>query len=44
MRWAGHVAQCGEEGAYSVLVGKREGKNPLGRLRFRWGLILNRLS
>jgi len=26
----------GEEGAYRVLVGKREGKNPLGRLRFRW--------
>ena len=32
MRWAGHVARMGERrGAYSVLVGKPEGKRPLGR-------------
>ena len=31
MRWAGHVARMGEEkGAYRVLVGKLEGKRPLG--------------
>jgi len=35
--WAGHVADMGEErGAYRVLVGKPEGKRPLGRLRRRW--------
>ena len=37
MRWAGHVAHMGEErGAYGVLVGKPEGKRPLGRPRHRW--------
>jgi len=37
MRWAGNVARMGEErGVYSVLVGKSEGKRPLGRLRCRW--------
>jgi hypothetical protein len=37
MRWAGHVAQMGEgRGVYRVLVGKPEGKRPLGRLRYRW--------
>jgi len=37
MRWAGHVARMGEErGAYMVLVGKPEGKRPLGRSRRRW--------
>ena len=37
MRWAGHVARMGEErGEYRVLVGKPEGKRPLGRLRRRW--------
>ena len=37
MRWAGHVARMGEErGLYRVLVGKPEGKRPLGRHRFRW--------
>jgi hypothetical protein len=37
MRWAGHVAQVGEEsGVYKVLVGKPEGKRPLGRPRRRW--------
>ena len=37
MRWAGHVARMGEERAvYRVLVGKSEGKRPLGRPRRRW--------
>jgi hypothetical protein len=36
MRWAGHVARRGEgRGVYRVLVGKREGKRPLGRPRRR---------
>ena len=37
MRWAGHVARMGEErGAYRVLLGKPDGKRPLGRPRRRW--------
>ena len=37
MRWAGHVARMGERiGVYRVLVGKTEGKRPLGRPRRRW--------
>ena len=37
MRWAGHVACMGEERwVYRVLVGKPEGKRPLGRPRRRW--------
>jgi hypothetical protein len=37
MRWAGHVARIGEgRGVYRVLVGKPEGKRPLGRPRLRW--------
>ena len=37
IRWAGHVARMGEErGAYRVLVGKPEGKRPVGRPRRRW--------
>jgi len=37
MRWFGHVARMGEErGVYRVLVGKPEGKRPLGRPRRRW--------
>ena len=37
MRWAGHVARMGEErGMYRVLVGKPEGKRPLGKPRRRW--------
>jgi len=32
MRWAGHVARMGEgRGMYRILVGKPEGKRPLGR-------------
>jgi len=37
MRWTGHVASLGERrGVYRVLVGKPEGKGPLGRPRRRW--------
>jgi hypothetical protein len=37
MRWAGHVARMGERrGVHMVLVGKSEGKRPLGRPRHRW--------
>ena len=38
MRWAGHVARMGEErvGVYRVLVGKPEGRRPMGRPRRRW--------
>ena len=37
MRWAGHVARMGERGGlYSVLVGKHDGRRPLGRPRRRW--------
>jgi len=37
MRWAGHVARMEEgRGVYRVLVGKPEGKRPLGRPRRRW--------
>jgi hypothetical protein len=37
MRWVGHVARMGEgRGVYRVLVGKPEGKRPLGRPRCRW--------
>jgi hypothetical protein len=36
MRWAGHVARTSEERVmYRVLVGKPEGKRPLGRPRCR---------
>ena len=34
MRWAGHMARmCEERGVYRVLVGKQEGRRPLGRPR-----------
>jgi len=37
MRWAGHVARKGENrGVQRVLVGKPQGKKPLGRPRRRW--------
>jgi hypothetical protein len=37
MRWAGHVARMGEGGdVFRVLVGRPEGKRPLGRPRRRW--------
>ena len=37
MRWTGHVARMGERrGAYRVLVGRHEGKRPLGGHSRRW--------
>jgi hypothetical protein len=37
MRWTGHVAQMGEKrNAHRLLVGKPEGRRPLGRPRPRW--------
>jgi hypothetical protein len=37
MRWAGHVAHMGEvRGVYNILVGRPEGRRPLGRPRRRW--------
>jgi hypothetical protein len=37
MRWAGHVGGMGEtRNACRILVGKPEGKIPLGRPRRRW--------
>jgi hypothetical protein len=37
MRWSGHVARMGEvRGAYNILVGRPEGRRPLGRPRRRW--------
>jgi hypothetical protein len=37
MRWAGHVARMGEgRNLYKILVGKPEGKRPLGRSRRRF--------
>ena len=37
MRWAGHVARMRERsGVYRVMVGKPEGKTPLGSSRRRW--------
>ena len=37
MRWAGHVARMVERrDVYRVLVGKHEGKRPLGKPRCRW--------
>jgi len=37
MGWAGHVARMGQgRGVYRVLVGRPEGKRPLGRTRRRW--------
>jgi len=38
MRWAGRVARIGNKKiAYSVLVGRPEGKRPFVRPRCRWG-------
>jgi hypothetical protein len=37
MRWAGHVARMGAgRSVYGILVGRPEGKRPLGRPRRRW--------
>ena len=45
MRWAGHVARMEEgRGVHKVLVGKTEGKRPLGRPRRRWEDNINLLA
>ena len=37
MRWMGHVEHMGERrGVYRVVVGKLEGKRPIGRPSHRW--------
>jgi hypothetical protein len=37
MRWVGHVAHMGEmKNAYKIVVGKPNGKRPLGRPRRKW--------
>ena len=37
LRWAGHIAHMEEsKNAYRDLVGRHEGKRPLGRSRQRW--------
>jgi hypothetical protein len=37
MKWAEHVPRMEERrGVYKVVVGKPEGKRPLGRPRHRW--------
>jgi hypothetical protein len=36
MKRVGHVMRMGDENAYKILVGKPEGKRPLGRPRCRW--------
>jgi hypothetical protein len=37
MRWVGHVARMGEvRGEYNILIGRPEGRRPLGRPRRRW--------
>jgi hypothetical protein len=37
IRWAGNVARMGEKrDAYRILVGRPEGRRPLGRSRLRW--------
>jgi hypothetical protein len=42
MRWAVHVARVWKErGVHRVLVGKREGKTPMGRPRRRWDDNIN---
>jgi len=41
MRWVGHMAHMSEgRGVYRVLVGRLEGKRPLGRHKCRWTVTL----
>jgi hypothetical protein len=42
IRWSGHIVLMGDRiGMYRVLVGKREGKRPLGRPWCRWNFNIN---
>jgi hypothetical protein len=36
MRWAVQVARMGKRNAYRILVGKPEGRRPLGRASHQW--------
>ena len=37
LRWARHVARVGESGVtYSILVGRPEGRRPLGKPVHKW--------
>jgi hypothetical protein len=36
MRWVGHLARRDKRTAYRLLLGKPEGKRPLGRIRRSW--------
>jgi hypothetical protein len=36
MRWVWHVAGMYKRNAYRILVGKPEGKRPLGSAQYRW--------
>ena len=37
LRWAGHVTRMGnEKRAWTLLIGKPEGKRPVGRPKMRW--------
>jgi hypothetical protein len=36
MRWMGHAVHMKIRNSYNILVGKPEGKRPLGRPRYRW--------
>jgi hypothetical protein len=39
-RWAVNVAQMGERrNAYRILIGKPDGKRPLGRQKHRWIIL-----
>jgi hypothetical protein len=45
MRWVGHIALMGEKrNAYRLVVGKPEGKSPLGKPRHSWVIILGRIG
>ena len=45
MRWAEHVARMGKDRVmHRVLVGKPEGKRPLGRPRRRWEVIFIKID
>jgi len=44
IRWAGHVTRIERRDVYRALVGKPEGKRPLGRPRRRWEDDINSLN
>jgi hypothetical protein len=42
IRWAGHAAHMEKKNVYRILVGKAEGKRPLGRPQRRWVRVLEK--